>query len=108
MPYWDFLVRDGNVTFGPFMASNSSPILLPTLLKHIENAWQGRSALLATTNSLRIVNGTSSGWPGLVIDKYADHLVLFAYAPQYRALSQSEAGAIAALLIGNWIWQDES
>jgi 23S rRNA (cytosine1962-C5)-methyltransferase len=96
MPCWVFLVREGNVTFEPFMAPNSPSILLPPLLDHIEKAWQSRADLRSTTNSLRIVNGLYSGWPGLVLDLYAEHLVLFAYAPQYRTLSQVEAGSIAA------------
>lgn len=80
------------------MASNSSPLVLLPLLDHIEKAWQSRAHLLATTDSLRIVNGLYSGWPGLVLDKYGEHLVLFAYAPQYRALSVAESSAIAAVV----------
>ncbi len=34
----------------------------------------------AQTNGLRLVNGESDGWPGLVLDRYADTLVLKLYA----------------------------
>jgi len=34
----------------------------------------------AQTNGLRLINGESDGWPGLVLDRYADTLVLKLYA----------------------------
>ncbi|MFM8357577.1 MAG: class I SAM-dependent methyltransferase, partial [Verrucomicrobiota bacterium] len=40
-----------------------------------------RDCLGPDTDGYRIVNGESDGWPGLVLDRYADTLVLKLYSP---------------------------
>lgn len=37
----------------------------------------------AGTNGLRLLNGESDGWPGLVLDRYADTLVVKLYSPAW-------------------------
>lgn len=37
----------------------------------------------AGTNGLRLLNGESDGWPGLVLDRYADILVVKLYSPAW-------------------------
>lgn len=48
-----------------------------------------RDAVGPDTDGYRIVNGESDGWPGLVLDRYADTLVLKLYTPAWL-------GAVAA------------
>ncbi|SRR5690606_11245876 len=47
----------------------------------LEEALSWREGLVdASTNGLRLINGESDGWPGLVLDRYADTYVLKLYA----------------------------
>jgi 23S rRNA (cytosine1962-C5)-methyltransferase len=50
----------------------------------------------ARTDGLRLVNGESDGWPGLVLDRYADTLVL----KLYSAVWLPRLGEVAALVDG--------
>jgi len=43
-------------------------------------AWEKRAALLTQTEAIRVLNGVYSGTPGLVLEWFAGHLVLFAYS----------------------------
>ncbi|AFZ68439.1 23S rRNA (cytosine(2499)-C(5))-methyltransferase [Deinococcus peraridilitoris] len=62
--------------------------------RHLEAALQRRESLFdEATDGYRLLNGESDGWPGLVLDRYADTLVLkvytaawFAHWPTVRAL----------------------
>ncbi len=50
----------------------------------LETAWEKRSALRERTTALRILNGAASGTPGLIVDKFADYLVVYAYEKDLR------------------------
>ncbi|MGY8671417.1 MAG: class I SAM-dependent rRNA methyltransferase [Verrucomicrobiia bacterium] len=48
--------------------------------ERIESAIAGRVGLLdAQTNGFRVINGESDGWPGLVLDRYAETAVVKIY-----------------------------
>lgn len=57
-----------------------------------------RSALELNSNAWRILNGVYSGTPGLALDVYAGHLVLFAYHPSLRALTPALAQPLCQAL----------
>jgi 23S rRNA (cytosine1962-C5)-methyltransferase len=47
---------------------------------HFERALERRTGLFdAATNGYRLINGESDGWPGLVLDRYANTLVVKVY-----------------------------
>lgn len=50
----------------------------------LEAAWKKRTALREKTTALRILNGAASGTPGLIVDKFADYLVVYAYDKDLR------------------------
>jgi 23S rRNA (cytosine1962-C5)-methyltransferase len=53
---------------------------------HLERALARREGLFdESTNGYRVVNGESDGWPGLVLDRYADTLVLKIYTAAWFA-----------------------
>ncbi len=50
--------------------------------RRLEDALARREGIAdAATDCLRLVNGESDGWPGLVLDRYGDALVLKLYSP---------------------------
>ena len=53
-----------------------------------------REAIGPDTDGFRWINGESDGWPGLVLDRYADHLVLKVYSAAWLP----HMGRIAALI----------
>ena len=47
---------------------------------HLQSALDRRAGLFGeSTNGYRLINGESDGWPGLVLDRYADVLVMKLY-----------------------------
>src|SRR5437016_4173944 len=51
---------------------------------HLQAAVQRREGLFdARTTGYRLVNGESDGWPGLVLDRYGENLVLKLYTPAW-------------------------
>ncbi len=50
----------------------------------LEAAWKKRTALREKTTALRILNGAASGTPGLIVDKFGDYLVVYAYDKDLR------------------------
>lgn len=51
---------------------------------HLEAALERRRDYFsADTDGYRLINGESDGWPGLVLDRYADCLVLKLYTPAW-------------------------
>jgi 23S rRNA (cytosine1962-C5)-methyltransferase len=52
---------------------------------HLDTAIERRASLVADpqTNAYRIVHGENDGWPGLVVDRYADTLVVKLYAASW-------------------------
>ncbi|MDF1826584.1 MAG: class I SAM-dependent methyltransferase [Verrucomicrobiales bacterium] len=66
----------------------------------LEETLDRRSGILSEeTNGLRLINGESDGWPGLVMDRYDSTLVLKLYTPAWVGLINSlvpmMVGAIA-------------
>jgi 23S rRNA (cytosine1962-C5)-methyltransferase len=57
----------------------------PDFRSLLETAWKARSALRARTNAYRLLNGAASGAPGLVVDMFSRHAVVYAYAKDLRA-----------------------
>ena len=62
--------------------------------KHLEETIARRAGISsAETNGYRLINGESDGWPGLVLDRYADALVLKLYSavwlPRLAGLEES-------------------
>jgi 23S rRNA (cytosine1962-C5)-methyltransferase len=80
---------------------------MPTpLLETLRNAWESRSALRARTQAFRLLNGVASGTPGLAIDLFAGHPVVYAYdtglSSRYPGLAEAlrqVTGAPGAALI---------
>jgi 23S rRNA (cytosine1962-C5)-methyltransferase len=58
-----------------------------TNLGHLQAAWDRRAPLHAdpATNAYRLLNGAADGFPGLVVDRFADVLVASLYAGGRRA-----------------------
>lgn len=52
----------------------------------LEAAWEKRKDLREHSTALRILNGRASGTPGLIVDKFGDYLVVYAYAKDLREL----------------------
>lgn len=53
-----------------------------------------RAELARTTDALRLVHGESDGLPGLVVDRFADTLVITSYATGADALARYAAAAL--------------
>lgn len=54
--------------------------------KVLEKAWEGRSDLRGHATAFRLLNGAASGTPGLIVDMFADYLVVYAYDKDMRSL----------------------
>lgn len=52
----------------------------------------------SSTNGYRLVNGESDGWPAMVVDRYADTLVLKLYSPVWTGRVHEIAGWLAELV----------
>lgn len=52
-----------------------------------------RDCLGPDTDGYRVVNGESDGWPGLVLDRYADTLVLKLYTPVWLGAAAAPSGS---------------
>lgn len=66
------------------VAGKSATINQPWFLNKISEAHAKRAILLDTaTNGYRVVSGENDGMPGLVIDRYADTLVIKIYTPAW-------------------------
>ncbi len=67
------------------LASGKSATINPAwFLNIISTAHEKRSSLLSTeTDGYRVVSGENDGLPGLVIDRYADTLVIKIYTPAW-------------------------
>src|SRR4051812_33664316 len=50
----------------------------------LESAWNKRSALRTNASAFRLLNGTASGTPGLVVDNFGQFLVAYAYDSDLR------------------------
>ena len=50
----------------------------------------------ARTTGFRLINGESDGWPGLVLDRYDDTLVLKIYTAAWLSRLAEVAGLLAA------------
>jgi len=55
-----------------------------------------RAALAGRTDALRLIHGESDGVPAVVVDRFADTLVVSSYATGADALARYTAGALAA------------
>lgn len=55
-----------------------------TFRTSLELAWEKRQGLREKTTALRVLNGAASGTPGLIVDKFADYLVVYAYDKDLR------------------------
>ena len=71
----------------------------------LQNAWNRRARLRERTDAFRLLNGAASGTPGLAVDCFAGHLVVYAYeaglAERYRGLAEAlrrVTGAASAAL----------
>jgi 23S rRNA (cytosine1962-C5)-methyltransferase len=54
--------------------------------QHLEQSIERRAGLFdASTNGYRLINGESDGWPGLVMDRYADTAVVKIYTAAWFA-----------------------
>jgi 23S rRNA (cytosine1962-C5)-methyltransferase len=84
----------GNVTFQAFMGSVDSI----SWVERIVNAWEQKRQIFVHTAAFRIVNGVYSGVPGLAVDWYDGHIVLFAYSPVYGGLTKSDILPLVAKL----------
>jgi 23S rRNA G2069 N7-methylase RlmK/C1962 C5-methylase RlmI len=62
----------------------------------VDAAVAKRAPLAAETDAARLIHGENDGLPGVVIDRFADTLVVQAYAPGTRALARWCAGRICA------------
>jgi len=51
------------------------------------------------TNGLRLINGESDGWPGLVVDRYAGTLVMKLYTPAWLPRLAMLQGLLAAATV---------
>jgi 23S rRNA (cytosine1962-C5)-methyltransferase len=68
-------------------------------LAHLRRAVSGRDQILDDqTTGCRLINGESDGWPGLVLDRYADTLVMKLYTaawlPRLRELTELLGGEL--------------
>ncbi len=50
----------------------------------LEKAWDKRESLRDKTTAFRVMNGAASEVPGLIVDKFADYLVVYAYDKDLR------------------------
>jgi 23S rRNA (cytosine1962-C5)-methyltransferase len=51
----------------------------PTFRTALETAWEKRAPLREKNTAFRVLNGSASGTPGLIVDKFGDFLVVYAY-----------------------------
>jgi 23S rRNA (cytosine1962-C5)-methyltransferase len=58
--------------------------------ERIAEAWERKRRIFDSTQAFRVVNGVYSGLPGLAVDWYDGHLVLFAYHSSFWELTTSE------------------
>jgi 23S rRNA (cytosine1962-C5)-methyltransferase len=75
------------------------PVDRPLLRRRLEHALALRGSLGLETDALRVVNAESDGLPGLVVDRYADHLVcqLLSTGPErWRATLVELLGELAS------------
>lgn len=77
-----------------------------TLIETVRKAWERRAALRGRTEAFRLLNGAASGVPGMAVDVFGGHLVVYAYDEGLLSLHPglSEAlrevtGAASAALI---------
>lgn len=64
--------------------------------QRLDEALARREAMAdAETNGLRLINGESDGWPGLVADRYAETIVLKIYTPAWLEMLGDLAPMIA-------------
>src|SRR3954469_11202256 len=56
----------------------------PQFKEILESAWNKRSALRTNASAFRLLNGTASGTPGLVVDNFGNFLVAYAYDTTLR------------------------
>jgi 23S rRNA (cytosine1962-C5)-methyltransferase len=54
--------------------------------KALEKAWERRSDLRGHATAFRLLNGAASGTPGLIVDMFAEYLVVYAYDKDMRSL----------------------
>jgi 23S rRNA (cytosine1962-C5)-methyltransferase len=57
---------------------------LSRFAKALESAWQSRSDLRGHATAYRLLNGAASGTPGLIVDVFAEYLVVYAYDKDMR------------------------
>ncbi len=50
----------------------------------LEAAWAKRANLREKTSAFRVLNGAASGTPGLIVDKFGEYLVVYAYEKDLR------------------------
>jgi 23S rRNA (cytosine1962-C5)-methyltransferase len=66
--------------------------------ERIADAVERRTALGGDTDGYRVLNGENDGFPGLILDRYADTLVLKLYSPVWIPHLRSLVSVIAELL----------
>ena len=63
--------------------------------RQIRTAVERRAAISGDTNGFRVLNGENDGFPGLVLDRYAETLVLKLYSPVWIPHLRSIVAVIA-------------
>ncbi len=63
--------------------------------QQIRTAIERRAAISGDTNGYRVLNGENDGFPGLILDRYADALVLKLYSPVWIPHLRSIVAVIA-------------
>lgn len=76
------------------------------LIETVRKAWERRAALRGRTEAFRLLNGAASGVPGMAVDCFGSHLVVYAYdeglVDRYPGLAEAlreVTGAAGAVLI---------
>jgi 23S rRNA (cytosine1962-C5)-methyltransferase len=95
-------------TFGPEPADPAEGWLESRLTAALD--WRSRHPLLADTNATRLVHGEADGLPGLMVDRYAEWLVLKVASPGMLRRAERVARHLAdhLALRGAWLRGDLS
>lgn len=85
---------DSNIRIKILQAHKPAKINDAWINEHLAKAINLRKTLLSSdTNAYRIINGENDGFPGIIIDKYGDYIVLKLYTlmwmPWWEALLQA-------------------